>query len=558
MKIAGSLIHFSPGEKTFFLNGAASTYAMAVHPGGVLQHLYWGPKIAPAPRAAFPALNYATPDARAHNNGVEIPLSLLRQEYPTANTCDSRSCALDVEHGDGTRAAFLTYKSHAITPGKPALAGLPATYVEADDEAATLAVTLIDAPTQLEVVLSYTVFRNRDVVARSARITNAGRTPVTLRRALSASLDFPDNNYELIRLPGAWGRERWIERDALHSGAQTLGSRRGASSHQDPPFFALGSPSATEESGRAYGFSFVYSGNHFGGAEVDPMFQTRAFLGVHPDLFAWRLEPGESFQAPEVVLAFSDNGLGGMSRQYHSLYRERLCRGRWRDAARPVVINNWEATFFDFDAEKILSIADVAQKIGVETLVLDDGWFGKRNNDTCSLGDWTVNTQRLPGGLGKLAAQVNARGMGFGLWIEPEMISPDSDLYRAHPDWCLHIAGRNRSLARNQLVLDFSRPEIVAAIHAQISAVLRSALIVYVKWDMNRHLSEVASAGRDPARQGETFHRHILGVYSLMEKLTVEFPEILFESCSGGGGRSAPGILYSLPQPWCSDHADPI
>lgn len=555
---ARPLIVHSATENTFFLHGSRSTYALAIHPSGVLQHLYWGPAISPAPRTAFPQLTFAALDPVAKNRDIEIPLSLLPQEYPTANTGDTRSCALDVEHADGTRAALLIYQSHTITGGKPTLQGLPSTYVESDTEAATLAITLADESTGLQVVLGYTVFAGRDVIARSARIVNAGRTPVTLRRALSVSLDFTHHKFDFIRLPGAWGRERWVERDRLHSGGQTIGSRRGASSHQDHPFFALVGPDATEDHGPAYGFSLIYSGNHFGGAEVDPFFQARASLGIHPDLFAWRLEPGESFQTPEAVLAFSASGLGGMSRQLHSLYRERLCRGKWRDAERPVVVNNWEATFFDFDAPKILAIAEVAKKIGVEMLVLDDGWFGKRNNDKTSLGDWFLNQEKLPAGLADLACRVNALGLGFGLWFEPEMISPDSELYRAHPDWCLHIPGRNRSQSRNQLVLDFSRPEVIDAIYAQVSAVLRSAPITYVKWDMNRHLSEVASLGREPAGQGETSHRHILGVYALMERITTEFPQILFESCSGGGGRYDPGILFYMPQTWASDNSDPI
>ena len=552
------LIVHSATENTFFLHGARSTYALAVHPSGVLQHLYWGATLSPAPRGAFPQIAFAALDPVARNRDIEIPLSLLPQEYPTANTGDTRPPALDVEHADGTRAAFLIYQSHTITFGKPALAGLPATYVESASEAETLAITLADEASGLQVVLTYTVFAGRDVIARSACIVNAGRTPVTLRRALSVTVDFSHHKLDFIRLPGAWGRERWVERDRLHSGGQTIGSRRGASSHQDHPFFALVSPGTTEEHGSAYGFSLVYSGNHFGEADVDPFFQTRASLGIHPDLFAWRLEPGEVFQTPEVVLAFSASGVGGMSRQFHSLYRERLCRGRWRDAERPIVINNWEATFFDFTAAKILAIAEVAKKIGVETLVLDDGWFGKRNNDKSSLGDWFLNQEKLPVGLGDLARQVNALGLGFGLWFEPEMISPDSELYRAHPDWCLHIPGRNRSQSRNQLVLDFSRSEVVDAIYAQVAAVLQSAPITYVKWDMNRHLSEVASLGREPARQGETFHRHILGVYAFMERITTEFPAVLFESCSGGGGRYDPGILFYMPQTWASDNADPI
>ncbi len=552
-----AIVH-DPAQGTFFLQGSRSTYAFAVHPGGVLQHLHWGPRIAPAPRAAFPQLGFAATDPVATSRGAAVPLSLLRQEYPTANTGDYRGAALDVEHADGTRAALLTYQGHAVAPGKPRLPGLPATYVEAEDEAETLTVALADEASGLQVALSYTVFAGRDVVARSARIHHAGPTPVVLRRALSASVDFGHHRFDLLRLPGAWGRERWVERDRLHSGAQSIGSRRGASSHQDHPFFALLDPDATEERGAAYGFSLVYSGNHAGGAEVDPFFQTRAAIGIHPDLFAWRLEPGESFQTPEAVLAFSADGLGGLSRQYHGLYRERLCRGRWRDAERPVVVNNWEATGFDFDADKLLAIAAVARRIGVETFVLDDGWFGRRDDDRSSLGDWTVHPAKLPGGLDDLARRLRALGLGFGLWFEPEMVSPDSDLHRAHPDWCLHLPGRPRSLGRHQLVLDFSRPEVVDAVHARVAAVLRGAPISYVKWDMNRHLSEVASPGREPGRQGETSHRHILGVYALMERLTAEFPGILFESCSAGGGRFDPGLLHYMPQTWCSDHADPI
>ena len=552
------LIVYNAQEKTFFLQGASSTYAMAVHPSGVLQHLYWGPSIAPAPRAAFPSLSFASLDVVSANNGVEVPLSLLLQEYPTANTGDPRSCALDVEHANGTRAALLTYLSHSISAGKPVLPGLPATYVENADEAQTLDITLVDEPSGLQVVLRYTVFRGRDAVARSTRIFNAGATPVTLRRALSMSIDFAHHHLDLIRLPGAWGRERWVERHALHSGLQGIGSRRGASSHQDNPFFALVDSTATEETGHAYGFSLVYSGNHFGGAEVDAMFQTRAAIGIHPDLFAWRLEAGEAFQTPEAVMVFSAQGTGGMSRQYHALFRQRLCRGQWRDAERPIVVNNWEATFFDFDASKILAIAEVAKKIGVETLVLDDGWFGERNGDNSSLGDWFLNQKKLPAGLGDLARRINDMGLHFGLWFEPEMVSPNSELFRKHPDWCLHIPGRNRSESRNQLVLDFSRTEVVDAIYDQVAKVLREAPITYVKWDMNRHLSEVASAGRDPARQEETFHRHILGVYHFMERITQEFPAVLFESCSGGGGRYDPGILFYMPQTWTSDNADPI
>jgi alpha-galactosidase len=551
-------IQYIERDHSFFLQGATSTYAMAVHPSGVLQHLYWGERIAPAPVDAFPCIHFSNMEGIVESRGHTASLDVLAQEYPTTNEGDFRLPALDVEYADGTRSALLLYQSHTITPGKPRLPGLPATYVEDDDEAQTLIIYLQDELTQLKVALSYTVFANLDVIARSACVTNGSEDAMMLRRCLSASLDFPHADFDLLRLPGAWTRERAVERCALHSGAQTIGSRRGLSSPNDHPFFALLSPDATETQGQVYGFSFVYSGNHFGGAEVSTHFHTRACLGIHPDLFAWKLEPAESFQTPEVILAYSNQGLGGMSHQYHPLYRERLCRSPWRDAERPILVNNWEATYFDFDAEKITALARTAKTIGIELCVLDDGWFGKRNDDTSSLGDWVVDRTKLPDGLADLARKVNQVGLSFGLWFEPEMVSPDSDLYRAHPDWCLHIPGRARSKGRNQLVLDFSRPEVVDAIWTQLSEVLSSANIVYIKWDMNRHLSQVSSAGRAPDRQGETFHRYVLGLYSLLERLTATFPHILLECCASGGGRYDPGMLYYMPQTWTSDNSDAI
>jgi alpha-galactosidase len=560
----------APDQPLFFLRGAASTYAFGVHASGLLCHLHWGGPLAPdvALAARLESENVAFSPERRRGPGLypKTGYDTLRYEYPTANTGDFREPAVDVRHADGTHGLRLVYAAHRVLPGKPSLPGLPATYAETPAEAETLEIDLRDEREGVSadgrggvvVTLSYTVFSGRDVIARSARIANRGPAPVTLTRALSGALDLPHHRHDLLALPGAWARERWVERAALRSGAQWIGSRRGASSHQSHPFFALLEPAADETRGEARGFSLVYSGNHHGGAEVDQLFRTRALLGIHPDGFAWRLEPGASFQTPELVLAYSAEGLGGMSAQFHRLYRERLVRGAWRDRERPVLINNWEATYFDFTADKLAAIARTAAGLGIELFVLDDGWFGKRNDDTTSLGDWVVDRKKLPAGVGDVGRRIEAEGLRFGLWFEPEMVSPDSELHRAHPDWCLHVPGRGRTEGRHQLVLDFSRPEVVDAIFAQVAAVLREAPIGYVKWDMNRHLTEVASAALPAERQGEVFHRHILGVYAFAERLVTEFPDLLIEGCSGGGGRYDPGMLHYTPQFWCSDNTDAI
>ena len=415
-----------------------------------------------------------------------------------------------------------------------------------------------DDLTGLVVELTYTAFRNFDAITRSARFINKGDKKITILNAMSASIDFMDAGYDMLQLSGAWARERHIEKRPLAPGTQSIESRRGASSHQQNPFMALITPGCTEFTGEAYGFSLVYSGNFLATCEVDQFSTTRAAIGINPYCFSWLLEPGESFQTPEAVLVYSAEGLSGMSDTYHRLYRNNLARGVHRDAPRPVLINNWEATYFAFDEEKLLEIAMAASAIGVELFVLDDGWFGVRNEDNCSLGDWIVNADKLPGGIKGIAEKVNALGMKFGLWFEPEMISKDSDLYRAHPDWCLHVEGRRRTDSRNQLVLDMSRPEVCDYIIDSVSAVLKSSPIDYVKWDMNRSLLEVASVSLPVGRRQETFHRYVLGLYRVLETITSAFPELLFESCSGGGGRFDPGMLHYMPQTWTSDDTDAV
>jgi alpha-galactosidase len=540
---------------TFFLQGPHSSYVLGLDRHRHLLHLHWGAPVVPGAlgtvvhiqdRAFSPN---PVPADRAYS------LDLLPQECPTGGASDMRLPAVVVEHPDGSGLLDLVYESHAISAGKPRLSGLPATYVETPGEAETLTITLYDRPSGVRVELSYTVFADFDAVARSLRIINAGDAARFVTRAASASIDLPPLPFRLLQLSGAWARERHVQVTPLRAGLQSVGSRRGTSSHQQNPFIALLAPEAGEDRGEVFGASLVYSGNFSAGVEVDQFATPRLQLGLDAPDFRWRLAPGEVFQSPEAILVYSAEGLGGMSRTYHRLYRTRLARGQFRDAPRPILINNWEATYFDFNTDKLVAIASKAKEIGVELMVLDDGWFGKREDDRSGLGDWVTNEQKLPGGLPRLAAAIEGLGMRFGLWFEPEMISSDSDLYRAHPDWCLHLPGRTRSEGRNQLVLDLSRPEVREHVYASVSGVLRSARISYVKWDMNRHLSEVGS----PAHPvGEVHHRFVLGVYELLERITSEFPHVLFESCSGGGGRFDPGMLFYMPQVWTSDNSDAI
>lgn len=487
-----------------------------------------------------------------------LSLDALPQEYPQYGTSDFRQPAYQVTLADGTRITELKYASYRIAPGKPKLAGLPAVYTEADDEATTLYLILEDPYSGLQATLLYTVFTNYNVITRSVLLENKGNAIMTLEQALSASVDFADSDYDALYLSGAWARERHIQRRELGPGAIRLESRRGASGHQINPFLALLRPEATEESGDVYGFSLVYSGNFAAQAEVEQFNQTRVSIGINPFDFAWQLAPGQSFQTPEAVMVYSGEGIGGMSRTYHRLYRTRLCRGTYRDKERPVLVNNWEATYFNFNAAKIEAIAKEAGSLGIELFVLDDGWFGTRNRDDSSLGDWFADLRKLPGGLADLAKRVHEQGLQFGLWVEPEMVSPDSELYRAHPDWCLHAAGRRRTEARSQLVLDLSRKEVCDYLYDTLSAVFSSAPLTYVKWDMNRNMTEIASAHAPATRQKETAHRYMLGLYDLIERLSSRFPDILFESCSGGGGRFDPGMLYYMPQTWTSDDTDAI
>ena len=552
-------IYYHEESKTFHLKNDFISYVLCILPNGQPGQLYFGPAIHDRPSFDYllkSAFILFPPGSRDGDCGLSM--EKVRLEYPVFGAGDYREGALEVLQENGSRLVRLEYESHEIQPGKPKLPGLPATYTERPEEAETLVLHLSDRLLKLSVDLCYTIFTGCGVIARSVRIRNEGGQRLTVTRAMSACLDLPDSGYEWMQFSGAWARERRPFRRNLAPGTVAVESARGNSSAQENPFVILKRPDTTEFTGEAIGFSLVYSGNFRISAEVDAGAKTRVLTGISPAWFSWVLEPGEAFQTPEAVTVFSAQGLNGLSQTLHTLYRTRLARGAWRDEPRPILINNWEATYFDFNEEKLLNIARKAKECGVELFVLDDGWFGARRNDTAGLGDWVACRDLLPGGIQGLSEKVEALGLKFGLWIEPEMVNPDSDLYRAHPDWCLTTPGRPATLSRTQMVLDYSRPEVVDAIHEMLYAILSTSRISYIKWDMNRSITECYSAAMPPEKQGEVYHRYILGVYSLYERLTSEFPHILFESCASGGARFDPGMLYYAPQAWTSDNTDAV
>ena len=557
MEIYMSII-FEQENQVFHLQTKNTSYIMKVVSGKYLSHVYWGKKIH-TPDMENAQLNRGIGfSAVTDKENPTYSLDFVCQEYPTGCGTDFRIPAISVLFEDGSRNMQLLYKGYKITSGKPKLDGLPAAYVEKDSDADTLLITLEDSLQKVKVMLMYTAYRELDAITRSVRVVNEGNTQVILEKVMSTNVDFETAEYDFISLPGAWGRERHIERTPLRSGVQSVESRRGASSHQNNPFMALAEKGADETHGGVYGFNLVYSGNFTAGVETDQIFKARAYMGLNDYDFSWLLESGEAFQAPEAVMVYSAEGFGGMSRTFHDLYRRHLVRGKFCDEPRAILVNNWEGTYFDFNEEKILGIAKEAASLGIELFVLDDGWFGRRDSDTCSLGDWYVNKEKLPAGIAGLAEKINAFGMKFGLWFEPEMVSPDSDLYRAHPDWCIHVPGRTRTECRNQLVLDLSRQDVCDYIVEAVSNILDTANIEYVKWDMNRHMTELGSAGLPAGRQKEMPHRYMLGLYRVMEQIVSSHPNILFESCSGGGGRFDPGMLYYMPQTWTSDDTDAV
>ena len=553
------LIHFNETERVFHLSNAMYSYVLRVEEGNVLTNEYFGQAIA----AYHGGRKYPRVDRSFSPNFPEATdrlysLDTILQEYPGYGTGDYRTPAQVIRHEDGSTVTDFRYKSYEIVTGKPRLDGMPSTYVEQDEEAETLIITLEDPKERLTARLVYTVYRDRPVLARSARIENEGAETHYLQKAASLSLDLPLQELEVITLNGMWGRERMMEREPVKRGMKVFDSKRGSSSHQMNPFLALVSPETTEYAGVAVGFSLVYSGSHQMLLERDPYGQTRVQLGINEFGFEWRLDPGACFQTPEVNIVYSANGTMEMSQAFHALYRERLARGTFRDADRPILINNWEATYFDFDEAKIKSIVDESAALGIELFVLDDGWFGRRDDDYTSLGDWFEYEQKIPNGLKGLADYIHTKGMKFGLWFEPEMISRESELFKQHPDWAIQIPGRGLSKGRDQYVLDFSRKEVRDNIVQQMTEVLDRVPIDYLKWDFNRNVTEVFSTSLPSDRQGEVLHRYVLGLYEVLETITSRYPNILFESCSGGGGRFDPGMLYYMPQTWTSDNTDAI
>ena len=524
---------------------------IAPDPTGVktLHHVYWGAALGDG------ELEYLDREPLRGLASFDQQTQIPAFAYPTSGRGDFRPAALRAVGADGNDCTLLSYEDYEIIRGKPALPGLPAVYTEDDSEADTLILRMRDEKTGLLVSLVYTVHYQLHALTQHVRLENAGEARITLHNPASASITLR-GEYDLLHLHGAWAKERLVERVQPMHGIREISSNRGASGHQHNPFIALMPAGTTENTGDCYGLCLVYSGSHRMLTEQNAYGYTRFVGGVNA--CAWQLNPGEVFHTPEMMLVYSDGGLNGMSHIFHTMIRTRVCRGTWRDRERPVLVNNWEGTYFDFNTEKLLGIAGKAAEIGAELFVLDDGWFGKRDTDNCSLGDWVVNEKKLPGGIGLLAEKINALGLKFGLWFEPEMVSPDSDLYRAHPDWCLHVADRPRSERRQQLILDLSRADVQEYIINAVSAVLSSANIEYVKWDMNRNFAESGSALLPPDQQGELHHRYMLGIYRVLETITSRFPNILFESCSGGGGRFDAGMLHYMPQTWTSDDSDAV
>ena len=544
-------------ERIFKLDTPNSSYVIGiVDKENFVGHVYYGKKLRDANIAYLLRIGEG-PFVPSENNRERVSFyDTFPMEYAGNGLGDYRRSSISVRTAGGHTAVSLFYVSHKIYAGKPGLAGLPATFGDEND-CETLELLCEDPVLGLKVTLLYTAFSDVDVITRSVRIENDGEM-LYLTKALSFSMDMDNRDFTLLTMHGSWARERMLEHRKVKKGFMGVESVRGESSHQEHPFMALAAGNADQSQGEVYGMHFVYSGNFIGQVELGQFDTVRVGMGIHPENFCWKLEKGESFQTPEVVLVYSDTGYDGMTHQFHELYRNHLIRSEYKDKKRPILINNWEATYFDFNTEKLLSIAKKASELGIEMLVMDDGWFGHRNDDSSSLGDWYVNEEKLNGGLKHLVDEVNKLGLKFGIWFEPEMISPDSKLYEAHPDWAIQIPGRAGSLCRNQYVLDLTRKEARDYAYESVASILRSANIEYVKWDMNRQLSDIGSYGLPADRQGELYHRYVLAVYEMQERLVTEFPHLLLENCSGGGARFDPGMLYYSPQIWCSDDTDAV
>ncbi len=545
-------------NRLFKLDTPRSSYLFAVSDENYLLHLYYGARVSDHEIApSFYRSSYASfsPDATGGTGNISPDVSMM--EVSGSGVGDFRLSTVILRYADGTSATDLRYVSHRIYTGRPDAGALPHVRLT-ENEADTLEITMQDPATGVQFLLYYTVLRELDALVRSIRVVNQSDETVYIEKLHSLCCDFPQNDFDLIHLYGKWAKERSPQRLPVMQGIQSVASTRGASSHYHNPGICLAKKDTAEESGECFGFNLLYSGNFSADTEADGYGGTRVTMGIHPKDFRWRLEKGDSLLSPEAVTVFSGQGLGEMSRIYHRLYLSHIISPYWRERKRPLLLNSWEGCYFHFDSDKLVRLAREGKELGMEMLVMDDGWFGKRDDDTCSLGDWFVNENKLKGGLAELVRRVREEGLAFGIWFEPEMISPDSDLYRAHPDWCVQIKGREKSLARHQCVIDMTRQEVRDEIFRQMKAIMDSCPITYLKWDFNRNLTEPSSLALPPERQGEFFHRFVLGTYELQQRLLDEYPTLLLENCSGGGGRFDGGMLYYSPQIWCSDNTDPI
>lgn len=550
-------IYYEEKNKIFRLDTKKSTYLIGLTPEGYVGHIYYGDRLFHDVDSCLLRMEEAPFTPSVNKREKSAFLDAFPMEYPTGGIGDYRESCLNIRNEQGCMGSEFHYVSHEIYKGKRALEGLPASFGN-EDEVETLEILMEDPVLEVSLVLCYSAFEKENVITRNVRICNHGKQTLKLEKVYSACLDMDNEEFEMITLCGSWARERHIQRHELHYGKQSASSAKGESSHQEHPFLALVTPGTNQLQGKVYAMNFVYSGNFLAQAELSQFDSVRMVMGINREEFCWNLRKGETFQAPEAVLVYSGEGLGEMTRSFHDFYRNHMIRSPYLHKKRPILINNWEATYFDFDTDKLLAIAREAKKSGIEMLVMDDGWFGERNLDNSSLGDWTVNEKKIKGGLKHLVDEVNAIGLEFGIWFEPEMISPDSELYRKHPEWAIQIQGREATQSRCQYVLDLSRPEVQDYAYECVAKILRSANIAYVKWDMNRQLSDLGSSWLDRESQQELFHRYVLGLYRMQERLVTEFPNLLLENCSGGGARFDPGMLYYSPQIWCSDDTDAV
>lgn len=549
-------IQVNASNQLFHLQTKHTSYIFHVIEDGSLGQLYYGPKI------PFKD-DYANLNTREEHDctntrtdeDVEFQAELLKQEYAGLGKGDYRYPAFQITYPNGSRTSEFQYRDYELKDGKERLEKLPSTFADDSNDSQTLTVKLMDG--DLELQLHYTVFADEDVIVRSTTFVNHGKT-VFLNRALSAQLDLPDADYDFIQFAGSWSRERHLHRNHLRPGTQSISSLRTGSSHQENPFFILARPHTDNNQGPAFGFNFVYSGNFLDSVEVDQFDTTRVLIGINPDEFGWKLAEGQSFQTPEAILSYTDNGFNALSQQLGTFYAQHLVNPHFAHQERPILINNWEATFMDFTEDKLMPIVERAKELGIEMFVLDDGWFGHRDNDRSSLGDWFVDEKKFNNGIAGFAKRVHDLDMKFGLWFEPEMISIDSKLYETHPEWMIKTPGRGQTPARHQFVLDMSRKEVVDYLFELMSHIIEDAKLDYIKWDMNRNITEMYGADLPFDQQLEFSHRYILGVYDLYDRLTKAFPNVLFESCASGGGRFDLGMMYYAPQAWCSDDTDAV